>query len=321
MSIRIIISFLFVSCFIACGEQQKKDNQSKNEVGSNDGSEKNKLNFVDVDGILFHEVKRRFKDNLSFNKDGFQQEPSWTIQVKGKDSMMVYSPTKKGMETVYLQYDHGQVYNFMREFFRVKLITKDSLLLQRLHVQGRSISGDDDYRSEVYCTYYSENYIKNKLKTTVEELRKPSKADSLFISQLAKKTFDDPGNPALAFAGRQPAVFIPNSKNVTAEKISTIDPLNRRRAFVDYLYPNYRLEINKSYKEFNYSFTVIVDAWGKLYVNQVNGVLEDDKKHRKKLLDGITEVYLQNLFVIQPGRTLGIRHSSEVYLQVIGKKG
>ncbi len=304
--------------FLGCTENAKKDSTSQKKASPSD-EQISDLTFTDVIGIRYFEVKRRFKNDLSFNKDGFQQEPSWIIEVKKRDSIMVYSPSKKAMETVYLQFDHKRVYNFMREFFRVKIITKDSLVLQRLHVDGKIIAGDDDYRSEVYCTYYSKDYIQNRLKTTVELLQKPSRADSLFISALSEKTFKDPGNPEIAFAARQPAVFLANSKNVTAQKISSIDPLNKRNTSVDYLYPIYRLRINKSYKTFNFSFSVIVDAWGKLHVNRVDGVLKEDLPYRKKLLEGITSVYLQNLFFIKPGSTLGIKHSSEVSLQVSGK--
>lgn len=316
MNYKSLLFLLAISFIFSCGDGAKKQ-----AVGAQKAEEPaNDLTFSDVKGIRFYEVKRRFKNGLSFNKDGFQQEPSWIIEVKKRDSIMVYSPTKQGMETVYLQFDHEKVYNFMREFFRVKLITKDSLVLQRLHVEGKIISGDDDYRSEVYCTYYSKRYIEGVLKTTAAELQKPSRADSLFISALAKKTFKDPANPTTAFSARQPAVFLPNSKNVSAEKISTIDKLNKRNTTVDYLYPLYRLNINKSYKTFNFSFSVIVDPWGKLYVNRVDGVMKEDLPFRKKLLDGITSVYLQNLFIIKPGTTLGIKHSSEVNLQVLGKK-
>ncbi|SFH10941.1 hypothetical protein [Pedobacter insulae] len=313
MKFNILICLFPLLCLFSCSSNSEKDSAKQQKKAPAD------LTFKDVDGIRFYEVKRRFRNNLSFNKDGFQQEPSWEIEVKGPDSIMVYSPTKRGMETVYLQFDHGKVYNFMREFFRVKIITKDSLILQRLHVDGKTIASDDDYRSEVYSTYYSKDYIENKLHTTPSELQKPSRADSLFIADLAKKTLKDPGNPKIAFAARQPAVFLPNSKNVTAEKISTIDALNKRNTSVDYLYPLYRLHINKSYKNFNFSFSVIVDAWGKLHVNRVDGVMQEDLKYRKKLLDGITEVYLQNLFLIKPGITLGMKHSSEVNLQVSGK--
>lgn len=315
---RLLILFLSLTLLFSCSSNSK--NANPGQLDEKQGEEADSgLTFKDVNGIRFYEVKRGFKNGLSFNKDGFQQEPSWIIEVKAPDSMMVYSPIKNDMETVYLQFDHGKVYNFMREFFRVKTITKDSLILQRLHVDGKIIAGDDDYRSEVYSTYYAKDYIENTLKTTADELRKPSRADSLFIAGLAKQTLTDPANPAIAFAARQPAVFLPNSKNVTAQKISTIDELNKRNTSVDYLYPIYRLHINKSYKNFNYSFSVIVDAWGKLHVNRIDGVMKEDLKYRKKLLDGITDVYLQNLFIIKPGTTLGMKHSSEVSLQVSGK--
>ena len=142
---------------------------------------------------------------------------------------------------------------------------------------------------------------------------------SLFIANLSVKTNKEPGNADLAFAARQPVIFLPNSKNVTVKKISTIDELNKRSAAVDYLYPLYRLQINKSYKPFNYSFSVIVDSKGKLHVNSVGGVMKEDIGPRKRLLQGITDVYLQNLFIIKPGTTLGIPHSSEVNLIVVGK--
>ncbi len=313
--IGLVIAVLALGCILAC------TTNSKNSSANNDDTSLNKnAQFNKVNGIRFYEVKRRFRNGLSFNSYGFQQEPNWIIEFKAPDTMLAYSPEKKGMESFYLQYDHGQVYNFAREFFRAKSITKDSLVLQRLQVNGIVIVGDDDERSNVYCTFYSKDYIENKLKTTIKELQKPTKADTLFIKELSAKTYKDPGNADLAFAARQPVVFLPNSKNVTVEKISTIDELNKRSAAVDYLYPLYRLQINKSYKNFNYRFSVVVDAKGKLHVNNVSGVLKEDIAPRKRLLQGITDVYLQNLFIIKPGTTLGIPHSSEVTLIIVGKK-
>lgn len=309
--------FLVLCCSLAifgCSS-----NSTKNKAAETDALAADSLNFKDVDGIRFFEVKRRFSNGLSFNENGFQQEPSWIVEVKQPDTMLAYSPEKKGMEAFYLQFDHGTVYNFAREFFRLKAISKDSMVLQRLQVDGKIIANDDDVRSNVFCTFYSKNYIENTLKTTIEELQKPSKADSLFIQSLAAKTNNAPSNPDLAFAARKPVRFLPNSKNVSVEKISTVDAVNKRHSSVDYLYPLYKLKINKSYKDFNYSFSVIVDAWGKMYVNRVDGVMRDDYPPRKRLLQGITDVYLQNLFIIKPGTTLGIPHSSEVSLILIGK--
>lgn len=316
-SLGLFTSIIAIVCALSCTSNSKNNLVNTNEK---EASLSKNASFNKVNGIRFYEAKRRFKNGLSFNAFGFQQEPNWIVEFKAPDTMLAYSPEKKGMESFYLQYDHGQVYNFAREFFRAKSITKDSLVLQRLQVNGIVIADDEDERSNVFCTFYSKDYIENKLKTTLKELQKPTKADTLFIKQLSAKTYNNPKSADLAFAARQPVVFLPNSKNVTVEKISTIDELNKRSAAVDYLYPLYRLQINKSYKTFNYRFSVIVDAKGKLHVNSVYGVMNEDLAPRKRLLQGIADVYLQNLFIIKPGTTLGIPHSSEVTLILVGKK-
>lgn len=315
MKIKALYFFISILWFLfACNSDKKPSEKSKNKENL-----QSNLDFKKVNGIRFYEVKRRFKNGLSFNKDGFQQEPTWIIEFKSPDSMLAYSPEINKMEAFYLQHDHGMVYNFAREFFRAKAITKDSLVLQRLQVNGKVIAGDDDVRSDVYCTFYSKRYVESVLKTTVKEIQKPTKQDTLFIKKLAQQTYKDPSNAALAFAARQPVSFLPNSKNVTVQKISTVDELNNRKSSVDYLYPKYKMTINKSYKNFAYYFSVIVDAKGKMYVNTVGGVLKEDIPSRKKLLQGITDVYLQNLFFIRPGSTLGIAHSSEITLNIVGK--
>lgn len=302
---------LICSLFLfACnnGSKQAKTDSQTEELG-----------FRDVNGIRFYEVKRRFKNGLSFNKIGFQQEPTWIIQFKAPDTMLAYSPEKQGMEAFYLQFDHGKVYNFAREFFRAIVISKDSLVLQRLQVDGRIIAGDDDERSDVFCTYYTRDYIENKLHTTVGELQRPTKADTLFIKDLAAKSAKDPANPEIAFAARQPVAFKPRGPYVTAEKISNVDPLHGRTAAFDYIYPEYRLVIEKSYKAFAYRFSVVVDPKGKMTVNRIEGVMKQDLEPRKRLIQGILDVYVRNLYQITPGTTLGIPHSSEITLNLVGR--
>lgn len=308
-----ITSLLFALFLAACNSGPKSSSKSAKD------SEQEELGFRDVDGIRFYEVKRRFKNGLSFNKIGFQQEPTWIIQFKAPDTMLAYSPEKQGMEAFYLQFDHGKVYNFAREFFRAIVITKDSLVLQRLQVDGRVIAGDDDERSDVFCTYYTRDYIEKKLHTTVGELQRPTKADTLFIKSLAEKSDKDPANPEIAFAARQPVSFKPKGPYVTVEKISNVDVLQGRTLAYDYLYPEFRLVIQRSYKAFAYRFSVVVDAHGKMTVNRVEGVMQQDLEPRKRLIQGILDVYVRNLYQITPGSTLGIPHSSEITLNLVGK--
>lgn len=316
------ILFLFIVAVVSSCNSPAKNKEVGAQASTKDPEDlpENNLKFAAVDGVRFYEVKRRFKNGLSFNQDGFQQVPSWIIQFKAPDTMLAYSPEIQGMESFYLHHDHARVYNFAREFFRVRTISKDSLILQRLEVQGMKIAGDDDPRSDVYSTYYSKNYIENILKSTVGELQRPTSADTAFIKEMCAKTYKDPGNQKLAFPAKQPVVFVPNSKNVTVEKISTADETNNRKSAVDYFYPFYKIQINKSYKDFAYTFSVVVDAKGKMYVTKgFEFVLPEYREQRKKLLQGIADTYLFNLFNITPGKTLGIPHSSEISLTVIGK--
>jgi len=274
--------------------------------------------FDSIIGIKYYEVKRRFSTGLSFNELGFQQEPTWIIQFKDQDSILAYSPQKKRMQSFFLHYDHGDVYNFAKEWFRIKKISKDSLVFQRLHLTGREIS--KDIRSDVNITWYAESYIKNVLKTTPTELQRPTKADTLYIQQLAEKSNRNPGNPDSAFAGREPVEFIPLSKIISVKKISTVDRLIGRTESYDYLFPRYRVDIVNAYDNFGYEFSAVVDQKGKIYLGKFQPGSPENYEPRKKTLEAIINVYLQNLLKVTPGKTLGVSHSSEINFIVTGRK-
>ncbi len=303
---RIVLALLFSISLYACSGTANNNTNTPTE-----------LTFKDVAGTRYYEVKRRFSNGLSFNKDGFMLAPTWIIEYKHPDTMLAYSPEKRGMEAFYLQFDHGKIYNFAREFFRVKVIAKDSLILQRLQVESRVVAKGEV--SDVNCTYYTKNYIENVLKTTVGELQRPSPADTAFIKKLSEKTYKHPANPDTAFAATEIVELKPNSKNISVKLIGYADSGSHRKSYA-YMYPEYRVEINKSYKDFRYRFSVVVDIKGKMYVNRVEGVLPEDMPHRKKLIQGIADVYLQNLLYIKPGTTLGIPHSSEITISLVGNK-
>ncbi len=302
----ILLSLVLFSTFYGCNPPKEEKRTVK------------KLSFDSIIGIRYQEVKRKFSTGLSFNEMGFQQEPSWIIQFKSNDTVMAYSPQKKKMQPFFLMFDHGDVYNFANEYFRIKKIGKDSLVFQRLHLQKKEIS--KDIRSDVNITYYSENYLKNVLKTTAAELQKPSKADTLYIQKLSDRSNRNPQNLDSAFAGRQPVEFTPVSNLIKVRKITTVDPIMGRTQSYDYLFPYYRIDIDKSYKDFAYEFNVLVNANGKMYLTSFENVLPEYREARKKSLEAIISVYLQNLLRVTPGKTLGIPHSSEIKLVVQGKK-
>jgi len=295
--------FFFVLMLSACNSKSKKNDATLRD-----------FSFAPVKGIRYEEVKRRFSNNISFNKEGFMQEPSWIIEVAAEDTMMAWSPQKQIMQKFYLQYDHGNVYNFAEEFFKVKHISKDSLVFQRIQVDGKVIA--DDIRSDVNMTFYAQTYIKNKLKTKASVLQKPTKADTLFIKQ---RSAEVNRTDTAAFAARVPVQFIPKSKIVKAEKFSSVDKLQKRTSAYDYMFPKYRIEIQRAYKDFAYECLAVVDYTGNMKIITVNGVLAEAVEGKKRMMQGVADIYIRNLLNVIPGTTLGIPHNSEITVMIVGK--
>jgi len=295
--------FFFVLMLSACNSKSKKNDATLRD-----------FSFAPVKGIRYEEIKRRFSNNISFNKEGFMQEPSWIIEVAAEDTMMAWSPQKQIMQKFYLQYDHGNVYNFAEEFFKVKHISKDSLVFQRIQVDGKVIA--DDIRSDVNMTFYAQTFIKNKLKTKASVLQKPTKADTLFIKQ---RSAEVNSTDTAAFAARVPVQFIPKSKIVKAEKFSSVDKLQKRTSAYDYMFPKYRIEIQRAYKDFAYECLAVVDYTGNMKIITVNGVLAEAVEGKKRMMQGVADIYIRNLFNVIPGTTLGIPHNSEITVMIVGK--
>lgn len=279
---------------------------------------KTRLDLSSITGIRYTEVKRRFSNGLSYDSMGFAQEPSWIIQLKKPDTMAAFDPVKKIMQGFFLQYDHADVYNFAKEYFRFKLISRDSLVFQRLQVTKKEIA--DDVRSDVNMTFYADNYIKNVLHTTPEKLQRPTHRDTLFVAGLVERANHYPDQTDSVFAARRVAVLSPRDHRISVERLSSVDVLNGRTEAYDYLYPRYRLVIPDAYKDFAYEFNILVAPDGKLRLGKFWTNLPEFRETRKKVLAGITDVYLQNLLKIKPGSTLGMPHTSEVTVTVTGRK-
>jgi len=311
----LVLSFF---CLNSCNQTSKKEDSRTSQIQQEEEKPKERLKFDEILGIRYTEVKRRFSNNLSFNELGFQQEPSWIIEFKSQDTVLAYSPVKKKMLPFFLMYDHGDVYNFAKEFFRIKKISKDSLVFQRLHVEKKKISSD--IKSDVNMTFYANSYIEKVLKKTVGRLQQPSKADTNYIERLTEKANQNPGNPNTAFAGRQPVQFSSLSPALTVVKKSTVDKMNGRTEAFDYLFPKYRIVISKAYKDFAFEFKAVVDAEGKMHLSDVGYTGLTTPEARKKTIEAVIDVYLQNLMRTSPGSTLGIPHPSEVTLIVVGRK-
>src|SRR5690606_27650396 len=88
----------------------------------------------------------------------------------------------------------------------------------------------------------------------------------------------------------------------------------------EYLYPEYDITIHRAYKDFYYTFSVLVGPDGKLRLGKFF-VMPEFEESRRRVLTGIVDVYLQHLLDVTPATTLGLPHNSVVYLRVRGRAG
>lgn len=299
------IFILLLFCIAACATDPNKK------------VSKNQFSFENIKGIKYIEIRRAFENGLAFNEQGFQQEPEWILEFQSDTTVKTYSPTKKRMIDFVVTHSHDAVYNFAKEWFRVKVITKDSIVLQRLQVNAKKVV--KDIRSNVFMTFYAEDYINNKLKTNIEELQKPKAIDSAFVRKRTQLANENTLDSSLFFAARNPVVFISTNNMINIKKVSTIDKLMSRTASYDYLYPEYSVRIKPAYKDFAYTVSAVVDKDGKLSIYKFNAI-DEFRENRKKVLQGILDVYVSKLTIIKPGNTLGMPHATLVVLNLIGKK-
>lgn len=298
----IFLAIFITAVFVGC-KQSKNENQQSIDLNS--------LKQID-----FFEVRRTFDNGYVFNDIGFQQEPEWRIKFLSADSVQAFNPKENKMETFHLLHDHDQVFNFAGEWFRIKFASKDSLILQRLQVNNKVVM--KDVRSNVYMKFYAANILK-KLETTVEKLRIPLKKDSAFVLDRISKANKNIFDSIYFFAARNAVRFIPKSNQIEVRKTdNSIHEIFSSKSY-SYLYPEYKVVITKAYKDFSYYIKAIVDKNGKVFVYDF-AAMDDYRENRRKVIQGILDVYLNELKIIQPGNTLGFKHSSVIAIDLIGKK-
>lgn len=273
--------------------------------------------FTAVKGIRYSEVYRRFGNGLSFHKTGFQLQPEWELYFSAEDSVKIFSPERNQYMPYRIFHSHKALFHFARDWFRVKHISKDSLILQAMVLESRVVKEE---LSDIYMTLYSKDYIEKVLKTKPEDLRRPSSEDSLFVKYRAIQANSDPDS---AFAARNPVILKSRSKILQVEKVKpSADPyLGYISRSEEYLYPEYKIHIDKAYQDFQYSFQVVVDHNGKMiFKDFLVAVMPEFVESKTKVVKGIIDVYLKNLIEVTPGNTLGYPHSSVIDLHVTGTK-
>lgn len=282
--------------------------------GNRDGK---RVPFKPISGIDFYETRRAFSNGLSFDTTGFQQEPLWHINFTHDDSVKIHSLEGDSMLHYEIYYDQDSIFHFGREWFRVIDLARDSLLLQRLTVQNLRVK---EARSNVYMKFYSASFIRDSLKSSVEELRKPSSSDTAFVREMADRTNKYPYSLDSLFAARSPVRLksVHPDLQVRPHVLEAGEGISRTAAY-QYLYPEFDIEILGAYKDFFHSFSVFVDKNGKMTVAKFV-VSPEFEESRRKVLQGIVDVYLENYMEITPGSTLGIPHNTLVMLHVRGRE-
>jgi hypothetical protein len=283
--------------------------------GPADGK-KQLINFKAYNGINYSEISRRQKNGLSFSEYGYQLEPQWKMKFVSDDSVSIYSPTKKAFINFPLTRGYDSIFNAARSWLKVQKISKDSLILEIIQQKGDSL---DIKGTKVYMRFFADDYVKNVLHTDTAILRRPSRKDTLFIQALTAKANADYKK---AFCARQVVELISKSSNVKIDRRTTQpDLLNNFDNSDDYLAPTFDILINNAYKNFYYSFTIYVDANGKMYYGAPL-IGFDDEEYEKSYLhasSAIMNSYLKLYLKIKPGSTLGFLHTSMISVHVEGK--
>lgn len=290
-------------------------NTSCNRIKTAPKTKSKPLSFKTIAGINYTEVRRRLSTGLSFDNQGFETEPSYKITFLPNDSASVYSPDKKQFINFLVFLEPDSIFNVARSYFKLKLMSRDSLIFQVLEVEGDTLHTK---RSLVYMTFYANNYLK-KIHADPLVLGKPDKRDTLFIkrkSALANKIVDS------AFAAREPVTITSRNPLATVQKVGKdADVLNNFDPSDAYMNPEYNITIHKAYQDFSYSFTIFVDDKGRMYFDKsLIYMMPEYEASTIQTIKAIIDGYLKFYLVVKPGNTLGIAHTSVVILNVVGRK-
>ena len=306
--------FLFILLFAGrCNRGLRAIEAEKAQKLAEATRTKNLINTVK--GISYTEVRRKFDNGLSFSPVGYQLVPEWKISFPSNDSINIYSPKKGHFLNAPVVFDHDSIFSMAWAWLKLKYINKDSMQFMVLHVHDNIIQ---DEKTHVFMTFYANDYIKNVLHTDTTQLWTPTRKDSLYIkakTAIANKIADS------AFAGTQPAELTSKSKLVTVKKEAVPDDIDGGNSYDAYLSPTYHVTIRKAYDDFDYVYTAFVDEKGTIIFRKSGQVMMPEfKESTIAAMKGITDGYLKLYLNVKPGKTLGIPHTSIIFLDVAGAK-
>jgi hypothetical protein len=310
----LLVILLFIALFAGkCNRGYRKIAEEKAQKEAQAIKTKNLIK--NVLGIKYTEVRRQFDNGLSFSPVGYQLVPEWRISFPSMDSVNIYSPRKGRFLNAPLMFDHDSVFNVAWAWLKLRYARKDSIQFMVLHVHENVIQ---DEKTHVFMTFYSNNYIKNVLQTDTSKLWIPTRKDTLFIKA---KTLVANKNPEHAFAGTEPAILTPKSPLISVKKEAVPDEVDGGKSYDAYLSPTYNIAIRKAYDDFDYIYTAYVDEKGNMTFRKSGQFMYPEfKESTIAAMKGITDGYLKLYLNITPGKTLGIPHTSIIFLNVSGTR-
>lgn len=268
-----------------------------------------------IQGIRYTEVKRVYDNGMSFSPVGYQLIPEWRISFPSLDSVNIFSPKKNKFLNAPVMFDHDSIFNVAWAWLKLKYIKKDSIQFMVLHVHDDTIA---DEKTHVFMTFYTNSYIKNVLHTDTNKLWKPSRKDTLYIEAKAKEASQ---NPDSAFAGTQPPVLTSRSRWLSVAKEGQPDLVEGGNIYDTYMSPTYDIMIHHAYDDFSYSYTAFVDEKGDIIFLHPSEVISPEfLQSTLNAMKGITNGYLKAYMAVTPAKTLGIPHTSIIFLNVVGRK-
>jgi len=303
--VKLVCAFLLIGCCLSgcSGTAEEEDHDPR------------RPSFKPIVGVDFYEVRRSFDNGLAYDSIGFVQEAEWHVKFTREDAIQIYVPGSDSSFNFEITHDHDSFFHFARESWKVIDLNRDSLMLQRLSLDGLRVN---KIRSNVYMRFYAKAHL-NGLHESLARLREPRLQDTLFVQEMVHRANRNLDNVDSSYSSKNYPKLSSNSEILEIERrqYDSLELLSQSSAYA-YLYPEYDITIHRAYRDFYYTFSVLVGPDGKLRLGKFF-VMPEFEESRRRVLRGIIDVYLQNLLDIIPASTLGLPHNSVVYLRVRGQ--
>src|SRR5690606_6446569 len=203
--------------------------------------------FKPIVGIDFYEVRRSFDNGLAYDSIGFVQEAEWHIKFTREDAVQIYVPGSDSSFNFEITHDHDSFFHFARESWKVVDLNRDSLMLQRLSLDGLKVN---KMRSNVYMRFYAKDYL-NRLGKSLVELREPHRQDTLFVQEMVGRANRNLNNVDSSYSSKNYPKLLSTSEMLEIERrqYDSLELISQSSAY-EYLYPEYAITLHPAYKDF-----------------------------------------------------------------------